>query len=512
MSQPAKSSKAVVQSAESYRQSKIDRIEQIGHNNVFPHEFHIDMDIYSLVKNYSNQLKDTKNQVLNDKSIKTAGRIYSIRSAGNKLFFIDVRNNYSKIQVMFKCTLENPTPDDVKKWKEPVANLNRGDIIGVSGFMGTSNTGELSLYAQNIKLLAPCLHMLPPTLEDPELQQRQRALHFIVNSEHVKTFQTRHKITKYIRNFFDTRGFMEVETPTLNPIPGGAAAKPFITHCNDIKQQMFMRIAPELYLKMLIMGGFEAVYEIGKQWRNESADSSHNPEFTSIEAYITYQDYHDMMNMTEDLLSRMTMMLFRSNDVVYNGETISFKPPFQRLRIIPELEKRLGVSFEGKDFNSDEFNVYLKDLCEKNSVECVAPHTTARLFDAMIAHYLEPLCTQPTFICDHPRIMSPLAKWHRDDNRLTERFELFVNKKELCNAYTELNDPIVQRQAFMDQMKSRASGDDESMVIDENYLKAMEHGLPPTAGWGLGIDRLVMFLTNSQTIQDVLTFPMVKNI
>jgi lysyl-tRNA synthetase, class II len=500
-----------VQSAEAFRQSKLDYINQIGHDNAFPHQFHIDLNVSDIIERYKDKLKDTKNQILDD-TIKTAGRIFSIRTAGKKLCFIDIGNETSKLQVLYRCTLQNPTPEDFEVWKKPVANLNRGDIVGITGHMGTSSTGELSLYPDEIKILSVCMHMIPQQLADHEIQQRQRTLHFIVNHQEINTFKIRHKIIRYMRNYFDTQGFMEVETPMLNAIPGGAAAKPFITKHNALNQQMYMRIAPELYLKMLVMGGMDRVYEIGKQFRNEDVDRTHNPEFSSIETYCAYQDYYDMMDMTEQLLSRMTMVLFKTNDIVYNNQTISFKPPFQRLRIIPELEARLNIKFDGMDFSSNEFNQFLKDSCEKNSVECTPPFTTARLFDSLIAHYLEPLCTQPTFICDHPRIMSPLAKWHRDDPRLTERFELFVNKKELCNAYTELNDPIVQREAFVDQMKNRSNGDDESMIIDETYLKAMEHGLPPTAGWGMGIDRLVMFLTDKQNIQSVLTFPLTRNI
>ncbi|EPY29530.1 lysyl-tRNA synthetase, class II [Strigomonas culicis] len=377
--------------------------------------------------------------------------------------------------------------------------------------------------ATKITLLSTCFHMLPDNyfgLSSFEQRFRQRYLDLIVNRANISTFQARCRIIKFIRNFFDKRDFTEVETPTLNLIAGGAAARPFVTFHNDLNQTMFLRIAPELYLKELIVGGMDRVYELGKQFRNESIDLTHNPEFTSIEAYWAYHDYNDWMSTTEDLLHDLAIALHGSPIVKYAPKdsegnpmeetTFNFAKPFKRLRVIPELEKHLKISFADVDFDSDACVDFLLDICKKFKVECKPPFTTPRLLDALIAEYLEPECHDPCFICDHPRVMSPLAKWHRDDTRLTERFELFVNKKELVNAYTELNNPLVQRDEFLKQMKNRDKGDDESMEIDEGFLTALEHALPPTGGWGLGIDRLVMFMTSQANIKEVLLFPAMK--
>eukprot|EP00388_Colpodella_angusta_P003460 GDKJ01012190.1.p1 GENE.GDKJ01012190.1~~GDKJ01012190.1.p1 ORF type:complete len:518 (+),score=67.17 GDKJ01012190.1:191-1555(+) len=401
--------------------------------------------------------------------------------------------------------------------------IKRGDIIGIQGVPGLSNTGEFSIIATSIVLLSACFHMLPDNhygFSNVEQRFRQRYLDFIVNRDNIKTFQGRSKIIRYIRNFFDGLDFTEVETPMLNLVAGGAAARPFITHHNDLNQRMFLRIAPELYLKQLVVGGMDRVYELGRQFRNEGIDLTHNPEFTSIEAYWAYKDYNDIMTMTEDLLHGLAMYLHGSDKVRWCPKDVSgkeigepvifnFQRPFKRLYIIPELEKRLNVTFP-EEFESDAANKWLLDLCAKNKVECNPPTTTPRLVDALIAEYLEVECTQPTFICDHPRVMSPLAKWHRTDPRLTERFEMFLNKKELCNAYTELNNPLVQRNEFEKQIKNKDAGDDEAMEQDETFLTALEYGLPPTGGWGLGIDRLVMFMTSMNNIKEVLLFPAMK--
>jgi lysyl-tRNA synthetase class 2 len=323
---------------------------------------------------------------------------------------------------------------------------------------------------------------------------------------------------QFIRRFFDERGFLEVETPTMSMLAGGATAKPFITYHNELGVNLFLRIATELYLKQLIVGGIEKVYEIGKNFRNEGIDLTHNPEFTAIEAYWAYADYHDLFEMTEQLLSSMVHHFFGTYKITFyplgksNPEKfyeIDFTPPYRRIPMIETLEGKLGITFP-QPLESQECNDFLKTLLEDNEIECTPPLTTARMLDKLVGEYIEPELTNPSFITDHPQLMSPLAKYHRSKPGKTERFELFICGKELCNAYTELNDPFVQRTLFTDQAKDRAAGDEEAQPIDEGFCEALEHGLPPTAGWGMGIDRLVMFLSNNNNIKEVILFPAMR--
>jgi lysyl-tRNA synthetase class 2 len=513
-----KEAKTNVQGAEVYYNQRLATVHELGsEKGAYPHKFQVDYTIPAFRSKF--EATATTNGEFDQKNvIGIAGRIISKRAASSKLQFITLQGDGETVQVM--STLDAYSNE--AEFTAIHGRIKRGDIIGVKGFVGRSNSGELSLLATNIQLLSICFHMLPDEhvgIKNIEQRFRQRYLDLIVNRKNAETFRIRSRIINHIRHFFDSRDFVEVETPMLNMIPGGAAARPFITHHNELNQRMYLRIAPELYLKQLVVGGLDRVYELGRQFRNEGIDLTHNPEFTSIEAYWAYMDHEDMMRMTEELLSGMAVALHGSHTVKYapkaaDGTDIApihfnFKPPFKRLYIIPELEKRMGVTFP-PEFESDTANKWLQDAVAKFKVECNPPLTTPRLLDALIAHYLEPECVDPTFVCDHPRVMSPLAKWHRNDSRLSERFELFVGKKELCNSFTELNNPLVQRAAFQKQVDDKNKGDDEAMDIDEGFITSLEYGLPPTAGWGLGVDRLVMFMSSKNNIKEVLLFPAMK--
>ncbi|ORC86510.1 lysyl-tRNA synthetase [Trypanosoma theileri] len=500
----------------SYFESRLAMVNSMGLlGAAYPHKFHRDYTIPAFKAKFAPKLHENGERCTEVVTI--AGRIINKRSSGSKLHFITLQGDMEVVQVI--STMGDYVNDG---FADIHAKIKRGDIIGVKGVASLSKTGEFSMSAMEITLLSTCFHMLPDDwygLSSVEQRFRQRYLDLIVNRENANVFILRSKIIKYIRKFFDDLDFLEVETPTLNLIAGGAAARPFITHHNELNQKMYLRIAPELYLKELVVGGLDRVYELGKQFRNEGIDLTHNPEFTSIEAYWAYMDYNDWMNTTEELLYGLAMHIHGSPLVKYaprdsEGNKLpevvfNFNKPFKRLHIVPELEKRLNVKFPA-EFESAEANTFFMDLCKKHKVECNPPFTTTRLLDALIAHYLEPECHDPTFVCDHPRIMSPLAKWHRNDPRLTERFELFINKKEICNAYTELNNPIVQREEFKKQLRDREKGDDEAMDIDESFIQALEHALPPTGGWGMGVDRLVMYLTSQSNIKEVLLFPAMK--
>nr|A0A120HYZ1.1 RecName: Full=Lysine--tRNA ligase cla4; AltName: Full=Cladosporin biosynthesis cluster protein 4; AltName: Full=Lysyl-tRNA synthetase; Short=LysRS [Cladosporium cladosporioides]AMB51801.1 putative lysyl-tRNA synthetase [Cladosporium cladosporioides] len=498
------------------RSNRINKLRETKNSYPYPHKFEVTNDLRDFLTVYKNLAKGEERT---DVPIRIAGRIYTKRVSGNKLVFYDIRAEGVKVQVM--CQAQNSTTG----FEEQHEVLRRGDIVGIVGFPGrtspkTRDNGELSIFATQVVLLSPCLHALPSEhygFQDKEQRFRQRYLDLIINDRPRQIFRTRAKIVSYLRSYLDSRDFTEVETPMMNAIAGGATASPFVTHHNDLKRDLFMRVAPELYLKMLVVGGLERVYEIGKQFRNEGIDLTHSPEFTTCEFYQAYADYNDLMAMTEDLISSMVKHITGGYETTFESQTgqvytINWQSPWKRIDMIPALEEACGDKFPpGDQLHTPEAGTFLKEMLKKMKVECTPPLTNARMLDKLVGEFVEDKCINPTFVTGHPQMMSPLAKAHRDTPGICERFEVFVTTKELLNAYTELNDPFDQRMRFEEQANQKAQGDDEAQMVDENFCQALEYGLPPTGGWGMGIDRLTMFLTNNYSIKEVLAFPMMKD-
>jgi lysyl-tRNA synthetase class 2 len=438
----------------------------------------------------------------NYESVSLAGRVITIRDQG-KAAFAHIKDAESKIQIYIKIDVVGE--EKFKFFKEFV---DVGDILGVRGKLFRTKTGELTVEVEKFEILAKSLHELPEKwhgIKDPEVRYRQRYLDLIANPEVTKIFIERAKIIQKIRDYFNSMGFIEVETPMLHQIASGAAAKPFVTYHNALDEQLYLRIAPELFLKKLVVGGFNRVYEIGKNFRNEGIDIHHNPEFTMMEFYVAYWDYNDLIKFSEDLLSYLVKEIKGSYKVKFGEYEIDFTPPFRKVRYFDYLKEKTG---KGKEFFLDEKKTreFAKELGIKEE-KLTHPKVIDKIFD----HFSEGDFINPTFVIDFPKILSPLAKTHRDDSDLVERFELFIAGFEVSNAYTELNDPEEQNKRFDEQLEEKKMGDEEAQMKDEDFVTALEYGLPPTAGQGIGIDRLVMLLTNSTSIREVMLFPTLKN-
>ena len=465
------------------------------------------------VNAYTTEIKESFNDEDEPREVCVAGRIMGRRIMG-KASFAELLDSKGKIQVYI--TRDDICPEENKDLYNVVFKklLDLGDFIGVKGFVFRTQTGEISIHARELFVLAKSIKPLPvvkekdgvtyDSFDDAELRYRQRYVDLIVNPGVKQTFLKRSTIVKTMRQVLDDAGYTEVETPILQSIPGGASARPFITHHNSLNVDLYLRIATELYLKRLIVGGFEGVYEIGKNFRNEGMDRTHNPEFTCMEIYVAYKDYNWMMTFTENMLERIATTLHGKSTVKIGDNEIDFKPPFRRLPMLQAIEEATGVDISGMD------EAQLRETCTKLGVEIDETMGKGKLIDAIFGEKCEHNLIQPTFIIDYPIEMSPLCKRHRNNPDLTERFELFVNGKELANAYSELNDPIDQLGRFQEQLRLSEKGDDEAMFIDMDFVRALEYGMPPTSGMGIGIDRLTMFMTGEQSIQDVLLFPQMR--
>lgn len=490
------------------RRNKLAELTKLGIDAYPAEEFKVNVTAQDIKDNY-------ERDKLNYKDIRIAGRLMSVRDMGKAAFAV-IQDSTERIQIYLRKDDICPNTEDTTLydvvWKKLI---DLGDIIGVEGYVFTTKMGEISIHVTSFKLLSKSLKPLPVVRTDAdgnvfdevtnlEFRYRQRYVDLIINPKVKKTFEQRTKIITSIRNFLNDNGALEVDTPVLQSIPGGAAARPFLTHHNALDIPLYLRIANELYLKRLIVGGFDWVYEFSRNFRNEGMDRTHNPEFTVLEFYVAYRDYYWMMNTTEKLLEKIATDLHGKTDVQVGDKTISFAAPFKRITIYHAIKEHTGIDVS----NMNE--AQLREECKKLHLEIDDTMGKAKLIDTLFGEKCEGHYIQPTFITDYPVEMSPLTKKHRNKEGLVERFELMINGKEIANAYSELNDPIDQRERFEDQVKLMERGDDEAMFIDYDFLRALEYGMPPTAGIGFGIDRLCMLLTNQPSIQDVLLFPQMR--
>ena len=493
---------------EGLRREKLAELKKLGIDPYPAEEFKVNVTAQDIKENY-------ERDKLNYKDIKIAGRIMSVRDMGKAAFAV-IQDSTDRIQIYIRRDDICPNEDNKLLydiiWKKLI---DLGDIIGIEGYVFTTKTGEISIHVTSLKLLSKSLKPLPVVktdadgnafdeVSDPEFRYRQRYVDLIINPKVKKTFEQRTKIISSIRNFLNDNGALEVDTPVLQSIPGGAAARPFLTHHNALDMPLYLRIANELYLKRLIVGGFDWVYEFSRNFRNEGMDRTHNPEFTVLEFYVAYRDYFWMMNTTEKLLERIATDLHGTTEVTVGDKQINFAAPFKRITIYDAIKEHTGYDVSKMD------EAQLRDVCKVLNLEIDGTMGKAKLIDTLFGEKCEQHYIQPTFITDYPVEMSPLTKKHRSQEGLVERFELMINGKEIANAYSELNDPIDQRERFEDQVKLMERGDDEAMFIDYDFLRALEYGMPPTAGIGFGIDRLCMLLTNQPSIQDVLLFPQMR--
>ena len=462
---------------------------------------------------YSTEIRNSFNDDEEPREVIIAGRMMSRRVMG-KASFVELQDSKGRIQVYI--TRDDICPEDNKDLYNVVFKklMDIGDFIGVRGHVFRTQTGEISIHAKELKMLSKSLKPLPivkykdgvayDKFDDPELRYRQRYVDLVVNDGVKNTFLQRATIVRTMRRILDEAGYTEVETPILQTIAGGASARPFITHFNALNQDMYMRIATELYLKRLIVGGFEGVYEMGKNFRNEGMDKTHNPEFTCMELYVSYKDYNWMMSFTEKMLEEICVAVNGKPEVEIDGNIISFKAPYRRLPILDAIKEKTGFDCDGK---SEE---EIRAFCQSKGMEVDETMGKGKLIDELFGEFCEGSFIQPTFITDYPVEMSPLTKMHRSKPGLTERFELMVNGKELANAYSELNDPIDQEERFKEQMRLAQKGDDEAMIIDHDFLRALQYGMPPTSGIGIGIDRLTMLMTGKFAIGEIMLFPQMK--
>ncbi len=483
---------------------RYEELEELKKMGIEAFAYSFDTDIYSeeIKKNF---------EKYENKDVKLAGRIMTIRRMG-KASFAHIMDQKGRIQIYLK-------KDDIGESYDAFRLMDIGDIIGIDGYVFKTKTGEISVHTKSLKLLAKSLRPLPMAKEvedengnkiiydqfaDKELRYRQRYVDLVVSPNVKDVFIKRSNIVSAIRNYLDDKGYLEVETPVLQPLYGGAAARPFVTHHNALDIELFLRIADELYLKRLIVGGFDGVYEISKDFRNEGMDRSHNPEFTMLELYVAYKDYNWMMNLVEELFANICKTVFGSFDFKYEENKINFTQPWKRINYVEAIKDKTGVDVIAASDND------LKGLSKNLGIEIDGLFGKAKLIDEIFSQIVEPELIQPTIVVDYPLILSPLAKKHRSKEGLVERFEGYVAGKEICNAFSELNDPIDQRKRFEDQVKMREAGDDEAHQVDEDFIRSMEYGMPPMAGLGIGIDRLVMLLTNQSSIRDVIFFPQMK--
>ncbi len=470
--------------------------------NTFAYNFDVTSDSKDIISNYEEESK---------REVKIAGRIVTLRRMG-KASFAHIQDKAGKIQIYLRR-------DDIPEQYENFKLFDIGDIIGVEGYVFRTKTGEISVHATSVQLLTKSIRPIPVPKEmvdedgnktvydqfsDKELRYRQRYLDLILNPEVKEVFVTRSKIISAMRSFLDSKGILEVETPALQSIYGGASARPFVTHHNALNIPLYLRIADELYLKRLIVGGFDGVYEISKDFRNEGMDKTHNPEFTMMEVYVAYKDYEWMMSFVEEMVEKICLSIYGTTQFEVDGKTIEFKGPWARVSMVDSLKEKTGIDFLSV---SDE---EVLATAKKFGVDTQKVQSRGKIIDELFEITTQHELIQPTFVIDYPVVTSPLAKKHREKEGLVERFEGFVVGREICNAFSELNDPIDQRARFEDQLKQRDQGDDEAQVIDEDFVRALEYGMPPTAGLGVGIDRLVMLLTNQPSIRDVILFPTMK--